>query len=149
MRMLLPLLLALAGSAHAATLADCHAIGDASARLVCYDALPLVAAAPAVAPAPAAVAATVAPPSTMFGLSQRVVDAEPKFIESRIEGHFNGWQNGGSIKLANGQVWQVNDEPTWGYNLDNPKVRVTKGMLGSNFLEIEGVNASPRVKRIQ
>lgn len=153
MRMLLPLLLALAGTSHAATLAECRAVSNAQARLACYDALPLAspvpmatavattaAAAPAPAPAPA--------PVSTWGLMLRN-DAEPKFIESRIDGHFTGWRAGDSIKLANGQVWQVTDEGTSGYNLDNPKVRVTKGLLNNHFLEIEGINASPRVKRIQ
>jgi hypothetical protein len=146
MRLLFPLLLTLAYSAHAATLADCRAVADAGSRLACYDALPLpgavAAAAPAATPAPAPA------PASTFGLPQRS-DAEPKFIESRIEGHFEGWRAGGTIKLANGQTWQVTDEAATGYNLDNPKVRVTKGFMGSHFLEIEGVNFTPRVKRIQ
>lgn len=167
MRVLLPLLLVSVSSAVFANdeaLRRCRGIADASARLACYDAVPIGEAAPAArsaAPAGAATAAatgastvpaaaTAPAPEQRFGMEQRLdkstaVDA----IESHIPGRFEGWTANTKITLANGQVWQISDRSTGVYDLVNPKVRVRRGMLGSFFLELEGVNRSPQVKRVQ
>lgn len=150
----------------AATDADlrrCRGIADDRARLACYDALvpadtggerPPAAALPATgtaapaAPAAAAGVAAAAPaPESSFGLRQRTdpIDA----IESTIPGRFDGWAPNAKLTLANGQVWQISDGSRGVYRLDSPKVRVRKGALGSFFLEIEGQNQSPRVRRVQ
>jgi len=34
-------------------------------------------------------------------------------------------------------------------NVDRPKVTVKRGALGSFFLDIEGVNPAPRVRRVE
>lgn len=152
----------------AATDADlrrCRAIADDRARLACYDALAPAEAggerAPAAAlpatsttapPAPAAAAgvtaaAPAAVPESSFGLRQR---ADPlDAIESTIPGRFDGWEPNAKLTLANGQVWQISDGSRGVYRLDSPKVRIRKGALGSFFLEIEGQNQSPRVRRVQ
>lgn len=158
----LALMLALA--AHQACVADtdlraCRAIADKSARLACYDALPLPAAAvpaatTAAAPMPAAqtvarAAAPAAPASTpaeQFGLSTaqlRQVDT----LETEIMGRFEGWRPKQMITLANGQVWRISDDSSAVYNLQNPRVTIRRGMLGAFYLEVEGVNQSPRVRR--
>jgi hypothetical protein len=46
-------------------------------------------------------------------------------------------------------VWEIVDGSTAVYRLHSPKVRVSRGLLGSYFLEIEGVAQAPRVKRVQ
>lgn len=136
-----------------ADLRRCRGLADDRARLACYDALVPEATgnerAPAAVPAPAAggtVPAAAAPESS-FGLRQRTdaVDA----IESTIPGRFEGWEPNTRLTLANGQVWQISDGSRGVYWLDNPKVRIRKGVLGSFFLEIEGQNQSPRVRRVQ
>ena len=173
-RSFVPLLLA-AGSpiaAHAQdSLAGCRAITDSAARLACYDRLPLPGAAPAAssgqspamppatqpprpAGAPAAPPGAAAPAAaptgeaTRFGLPA-LPNAEVQTIQSEIPGHFDGWQAGSRIRLANGQVWQVTDGTSRFANVDNPKVTVRRGSLGSFFLEIDGVTPSPRVRRIE
>jgi hypothetical protein len=137
-------------------LRQCRALADATARLACYDALPLAAApaastrvpvattasmpAPVATPAPAQGAAT-------FGMEQR--QPELAAITTRIEGRFEGWQPGSRIRLANGQVWQVSDGSTGVYELTNPTVTLRRGALSGFWLEIEGVNRSPRVRRVE
>jgi len=70
-------------------------------------------------------------------------------IESQIPGRFEGWQPNTIIRLANGQVWQVNDGSSGTNYVDNPKVRVRHGVFSAYYLEIEGTNRSPRVTRLQ
>ena len=154
----------------------CRAIGDSAARLACYDALPVDASAVApVAPAarapsgaPASPAAPVralpaAPPAAVqpaapptraslesgFGMEGRAPAPELPAIESHIPGVFYGWGQGSQIKLANGQVWQVLDEGTRRMQLQDPKVRVRRGLMGAFYLEFEAHNHSPRVRRLQ
>jgi hypothetical protein len=132
-------------------LAKCRAIGDATQRLACYDAL--VPAAPATSTAPKLPAAAAAPaqkqPQQQFGLEQRVPADRPEAIDSHIPGRFEGWKPNTRIRLANGQVWQVVDNSSGAFWLMDPKVKVRRGMLGAFFLEIEGSNNSPKVRRIE
>ena len=72
-----------------------------------------------------------------------------EMLESRIAGRFEGWDPGTRLKLANGQVWEVLDTKRVSHELDNPTVRIKRGMLGSFFMEIDGVSATPRVRRVQ
>jgi hypothetical protein len=147
-------LASLAFQAEAATddaLAACRAIKDSGARLACYDGLPLSAtprpqgaAPPAAAAAPAA-----APEASRFGLPARTAPERVESVESHIAGHFEGWQAGSRIRLANGQVWQVTDGSSRFADIENPKVTVRRGALGSFFLDIDGVNPAPRVRRIE
>lgn len=175
------LLLSLAAAAlqpaHAASDADlrrCRAITETSARLACYDALP-VGAAPAAAPAaaaapapapravtaapaavaaptPAAAATTVAPaPSGVagFGLT-RARGGELSSIDSHIVGNFDGWESRTRFTLGNGQVWRVSDGSSAAYPpAVNPKVKVSRAALGSFLLEIEGAKRAPRVERVE
>jgi hypothetical protein len=138
------LLLAAALPAHAATDADllrCRAIGDAGARLACYDALAATPAAAAPAPAPA--------PKVEFGFEARAWEQGPQAVESRIPGLFEGWEPNARIRLENGQVWQVTDGSRGVAGLRDPKVKVTRGSFGTFFLEIEGKNQAPRVRRVE
>lgn len=149
-----------------AALLRCRAISDASARLGCYDALPVTtgssgtAGLPANAgklPAPTAVRAQpstaqpVPPPAqAQFGLEDRAANKNAlDAIESTIPGDFEGWSGRSTFKLANGQVWQVSDDSARAHYVTNPKVKIRRGALGAFYLEIQGTNYSPRVKRVQ
>jgi hypothetical protein len=145
----------------------CRALTADAARLACYDTLfgrpgsPATAAATAPATATAAAAAkaaTAAAPAAAtpapapdgaaaFGLPQPAAPVDA--ISSHIPGRFTGWEPNDRITLANGQVWQIADRSRGAYQLQDPKVRVRKGAMGSFFLEIEGQNQSPRVRRLQ
>ena len=135
-----------------AGLRRCRLIADSPARLACYDALPL-----ATHPAPAAAAsrarAASAPRAPVqseaqFGLAPKPSE-ELSSIESHIPGLFEGWRPNERIRLANGQVWQVVDESSSRLQRREPKVTVRRGALGAFYLDIEGDNRSPRVRRVQ
>lgn len=146
----------------------CRAISDVSGRVACYDAMPLSGAArPASAPAAAvttaanvatsaatSAATTVATsPEQNFGLSGfqlRQQNNEPNAISSTLVGHIEGWGPSTRFTLANGQIWRVADDSQASIvELDNPKVKLVRNGLGTIFLEIEGTNQSPRVRRVQ
>jgi len=140
-------------SASGAALADdaamlkCRLLADAQARLACYDAIP-VGARPA---APAAAAMPATSPEQRFGMETvKQKEAEPQSIESTIAGKFDGWEPGAQIHLANGQVWRVVDGSSAVLpRMDNAKVKVVRSLLGTLFMEIEGTNNSPKVKRVR
>jgi hypothetical protein len=121
-----------------AALRACRGVPDLAARAACYDAIPLPA-----------VAATDA--ESRFGASQLVVPArdELQAISSVIKGRFDGWDADTRLTLANGQVWAIADGSRGAYRLTDPKVLITRGMLGSFFIEIEGAARTPRVRRLQ
>jgi len=153
---LLPLL-SVSGAALAddAAILKCRALGETQARLACYDRIPVgaqpAAALAATATAAPAAAAPAATAEQRFGLEQvKRKEAEPQSIESTIEGNFDGWEPGAQIRLANGQVWRVVDGSSAVLSpMKNPKVKVTRNLLGTLFLEIEGTNNSPKVRRVR
>ena len=75
--------------------------------------------------------------------------AELPAIHSHIPGTFHGWSQHTTIRLANGQVWQVMDEGTRRMTLQDPKVRVRRGLMGAFYLEFEAHNHAPRVRRLE
>ena len=132
-----------------ASLQRCRAMKDSAQRLACYDAIPLGLPA-AAAPAPAAAAPASSPTLLQrFGFEGRAQPDELPSVESTIPGLFEGWAPRSSFKLANGQVWQVNEETSRIAHLQSPKVKIVRGAMGSFFMEIEGVSQSPRVRRVQ
>ena len=159
MKMLLPLLL-VSGLAIAddAALLRCRTIADANARLACYDALVIsppgfasgVKDSMALQASPAVQAQAAQRKPDQFGLEEKLANKnEIDAIESRILGSFEGWSARTNIKLANGQVWQISDNSSRAHYIDNPTVRIRRGALGAFYLEIQGTNISPRVKRVQ
>lgn len=144
-----------------AAFARCRAMADPGQRLSCYDALQPAAGTVArpsgtTAPSPGNVPAARTSAATAAGTT-----AEQRFglpapaaevadvIESHIPGRFSGWEPGSRLTLGNGQVWQVSDGSRGVFNLVDPKVRVRRGVVGSYYLEIEGQNRSPRVRRVR
>jgi hypothetical protein len=89
------------------------------------------------------------PPTTaQFGLA-RLSTNEPQAITSEVQGFFEGWSRGRQIQLVNGQVWEVTDNSVGTYRLQAPKATVRRGLLGSYFLEIDGIAQTPKVRRIK
>jgi len=159
----IPLLLLFAfGVAHAAddaAVLKCRALKDGPSRLACYDAMPVGAATPSAAPAavqaaaPLAAASPAASPEQNFGLRpvvKKQKDAEPSAIHSNVVGRFDGWSPGTVLTLANGQVWKVTDDTDAVLPImQNPKVEITRGLLGAYFLQVEGHTNSARVARVR
>ena len=155
------------------SLQRCRAITDGAARLACYDALadtarvpmPPVAAAATAAPAtparaaPAATAATAstaaieaAPARTAeaaFGLPEAKRPGSVDSVVSSVGPSFSGWGPNTRIRLANGQVWQVVDGTSVALPEGSRKVSVKRGALSSYYLDFEGLNTSPRVRRVE
>lgn len=134
----------------------CLGIGDNAARLACYDAAAIAIrdakprSAPDGAPATTTTAATAPAAAAVqdFGRPAKAA-AEPEKLESHIPGQFSGWRNGGTIRLANGQIWKVVDEGSSVRPLTDPKVTIRPGFLGSYFMTIEGLSFQVKVKRVQ
>ena len=70
-------------------------------------------------------------------------------MESRIPGPFEGWMPGERIKLANGQVWQIADDSAGVVYGKDLRIKIRRGALGAFYLEVEGTNRSPRVRRVE
>ena len=129
-----------------AALRRCRSLEGATARLACYDALPLGAAA-AAPPAVASAAAATPALAATFGL-QRADEAVLEIVSS-IPGLFDGWRPGDRIRLANGQLWQVSDDSSAVYQLRDPKVTVRRAAMGTFVLDIDGARRLPRVRRLE
>ncbi len=166
---------ALRAQAPAAALEGCRALTAGTARLACYDALLPPRAAPTTTantapalPAPAsaarvsvptpppaaplapAAAANAAQLERQFGLEDRRAQEErAQRVQSRIAGRFEGWGPKEKLTLANGQVWQIQDESVAAYSLNSPIVEIERGAFGSFFMRIEGVAQVPKVRRLQ
>ena len=163
MKIFLPLLLVSGVAiADSAGLVRCRGIADGPLRLACYDALTVPATGTAAGstansagqvasqPASAAQSPSGQQKPDQFGLEAKVANnGQLDAIESHIPGSFEGWSAKKNIKLANGQVWQIADDSSRAHYIDNPKVRIRRGALGSFYIEIQGTNASPRVRRVQ
>jgi hypothetical protein len=140
----------------------CRANPSDAQRLLCYDALVAagnprggfstasgVGGSPAMAAGLSPSGGAKSSAEQTFGLATRARDADPSEIESSIKGSFKGWLAGDRIELANGQLWQVIDDSVGVMNVNNPKVTVRRGSFDTFYLELEGTNRSPRVKRVR
>lgn len=145
-----------------AAILRCKALAEPGPRLACYDAVangygtaaksaPVApattsavgAASVGNAPAPAQQAAS------QFGLERQAAPAQIESIQSRIEGKFEGWVANALLTFANGQIWQISDGSRAYVDLVSPKVSVRRGFMGAYYLDIDGSNLSPRVRRIK
>lgn len=71
-------------------------------------------------------------------------------ISSNIIGEFKGFGPGTTLKLDNGQIWQVTSGELTGISaMSNPKVSIRAGLIGGWRLQVEGYNSVAKVKRIQ
>jgi hypothetical protein len=125
-----------------AAILKCRSLGDTAQRLACYDAIPV-----GVKPAPAVA------PERSFGLRpvvKKPKDTEPASIRSSVVGRFEGWAPGTMFTLANGQVWKVTDDTDAVLPImQDPKVEITRGLMGAYFLQVDGHTNSARVARVK
>lgn len=71
-------------------------------------------------------------------------------VETRFAGDFKGWRRGTVFNLANGQRWQADSSEDYVTPpAPAPKVKIYPGMLGTFWMEIEGVKPRVRVKPIR
>lgn len=159
------------GDGSSAALQRCRQLVDMKTRLICYDGISIPGAhtkpdGPAATMLPGFTAplteipgrvedfasrlATQARVEADFGRPlQRVPLLEISALESGIPGAFEGWRPKTRIRLANGQLWQISDGSEGTYSLRDSKVRIIRGTFGSFFMQIEGIEQAPRVRRIE
>ena len=128
-----------------AALAQCAAVSVDAARLACYDAL---AGRPATA-TPGAVPDAAAPSEADFG-KPPAPRPEPESIRARIVGPTKELKPGTLVKLDNGQVWKVSTETGSSYRgiPDDAEVVITKGWLGSYWMEVVAIKRQLKVRRV-
>lgn len=141
------LIVATPAMAQLEALQRCAQEAEPAARLACYDKRLPPAARPASAPAPAP-AATQAVRTDTFGLPPSLKAPSPS-VESTVSADFDGWSPNDKIRLANGQVWQVVDGSSASVAPRVRKVTVRAGLLGGYLLDLEGLNTTPRVRRVE
>ena len=77
------------------------------------------------------------------------VEDEVDQITSRILGEFKGWSGYTKFQLENGQIWQQSSEGLLIVRINNPTVIIKKSFFGTYNLNVEGVNSTVKVRRIQ
>jgi len=96
-------------------------------------------------------AALALPPSEDRRGLPALDDGGPGEVVSRISGSFNGWHGKSVFHLENGQVWRVTDaNANFSIKrLENPVVRIKRGILDAWYLSIDGYNRVVQVKRVE
>src|SRR6266568_4182201 len=119
-----------------AGLLRCRAIADASARLACYDALPLAgsqAKGEAKSGQGGAAQRDAAPSPEMFGLEEQIAPSlKIETIETSIPGHFEGGCRTRKFSLPTARSGRLPTAAA-GYSVDNPKVTIRRGTLGAFY----------------
>jgi len=77
------------------------------------------------------------------------VEDETNQITSRILGEFKGWSGYTKFQLENSQIWQQSSEGLLIVRMKNPTVIIKKSFFGTYNLNVEGVNSTIKVRRIQ
>jgi len=71
-------------------------------------------------------------------------------VTSTLKGEFHGWESGTVLELSNGQRWRViGTEYYTTQRTPNTKVTIAPGVFGGWFLQVDGMNAGTKVKRIE
>jgi hypothetical protein len=93
---------------------------------------------------------TPSPAEAQIGLPPvRKLEPEPTRIESRIVGHFEGWEGRTRFTLENGQVWENAGKDSIYSVAESPRVTITPGSFGSWLLSVEGLSARTNVRRVR
>jgi hypothetical protein len=101
------------------------------------------------------VAAIIPQGDDRFGADEQIrtnvekIRPEQKELVSSIPGRFTGWKGDTLFYLENGQVWKQSEAAKFSVRLENPAVRIEKGLLGAYFLSVEGYGSRVKVKRLK
>lgn len=117
---------------------QCRQIKNSEQRLTCYDAIDM---------RPAAAAADDVQKS-LFGLTPKTGAAEADSVETTLVTDVDGWRPNAVFQLANGQRWEIADGSSSVMRPKKPNVRIRRGAFGAFYIDFDGINQSPRVKRI-
>lgn len=71
-------------------------------------------------------------------------------ILARTEGPFPGFGKGRIFRLDNGQEWEQTDGTTLsGVRDTQPQLRITPGVMGVWYLQVDGFNTRAKVRRVK
>lgn len=71
-------------------------------------------------------------------------------MTAHIAGEFRGWYGSTRVTLDNGEVWeQMDDATVTAGRMTNPKVTISRGLVNSFYMSVDGVSDSVLVKRIK
>ncbi|HEY0335578.1 MAG TPA: hypothetical protein VGC74_18055 [Stenotrophomonas sp.] len=71
-------------------------------------------------------------------------------IESTLPGQFRGFGKGNRFVLANGQEWEQTDSASYsGPRKSDLTVKLKPGVAGVWYLQVQGVNTQPKVRRVK
>ena len=145
--------------------AECARIGDSQLRLSCYDTVfresPAdrsdtgIAAEDPAKMVPAEPGSKSEPNSTaVAGLGAEQLQQPPvESVEARLIDDFTGWNGRTVFRLDNGQVWQQTRNYIRDYKPPRPlqqaKVTISRGLMGSYNMRVEGVKRIVQVKRVK
>jgi hypothetical protein len=132
---------ALSAQAEQNGIRKCRELTEPAAKLACYEALPLSIED---RPTPAS-PESGSRPFTSAG-AKNTTDGP---IVTFVRGDFSGWRANERIELDNGQIWQVVDGSTYATSPGRRVATIRSGMLGAQFIDIEGIALAPRVRRIK
>jgi hypothetical protein len=69
-------------------------------------------------------------------------------IVAQLEGEFSGFGKGRQYTLDNNQVWeQTDDASAAGVRKQAPQVRMTPGLMGVWYMQVDGLNTRAKVRR--
>ncbi len=86
----------------------------------------------------------------LFGKEQIKNSSEKlNSISAIAMGSFKNWKKGQIITLDNGQKWKLKNSRELNHKIKNPRVTISKGLLSSYKMSIEGVNTIIKVTRVK
>ena len=92
----------------------------------------------AAAPVSPALSASVSPGADAYPLTAHIV------------GEFHGWNGSTRVTLDDGEIWeQMDDATVTTGRMTNPKVTITRGLLNSFYMSVEGASDSVQVRRVK
>lgn len=75
---------------------------------------------------------------------------ENETIEATLEGDFRGFSKGRVYRLDNGQEWEQTDTASLaGVRMNNPKVIIRPGLLGTWYMRVGSYGTNAKVRRIK
>ena len=79
---------------------------------------------------------------------QETAAKQAERIVSQVQGEFTGWNGKTIFHLKNGQVWQQRSSGQLYHKAQEPKVEITRNLLGYYVMHVVGTSYSVGVKRI-
>ena len=80
--------------------------------------------------------------------AQETAAKQTERIVSQIQGEFTGWKGKTVFPLKNGQVWQQRIGGQLSHKAVEPKVEITKNLLGFYVMHLVGTSYTVGVKRV-